>query len=82
MEFVDDVRHFYLDDSGTGPAIEYLVSFLSFCPELARMEHNFHFYIFWCLSLGLIVPNLPAVDLGSGRIGTVDVDLFCVIEPH
>ena len=36
IEFVDDVRHVYLDELGVGPDVEDLVSFLSSCPELSR----------------------------------------------
>ena len=34
VEFIDDVRHAYLDDLGVGPDVEDMVSFLSSCPEL------------------------------------------------
>ena len=81
VEIVDNVRHIYLDDPGTGPAIEDMISFLSSCLDLARREYNFHILSFCCLCLGHFVPSLPRVELGSGRNGTVNVDLSCVIEP-
>ena len=33
MEFVDDVRHVYIEEVGVGPAVEDMISFLSSCPE-------------------------------------------------
>ena len=36
VEFIDDVRHVYLDELGVGPAVEDMVSFLSSCTELSR----------------------------------------------
>ena len=33
VEFVDDVRHNYLDDLNCGPAVEDMVFFLSSCPD-------------------------------------------------
>ena len=38
VEFLDEVRHVYLDELGVGPDVEDLVSFLSSCPELSRRE--------------------------------------------
>ena len=40
VEFMDDVRHVYLDELGVGPDVEDMVSFLSSCPELSRWEHT------------------------------------------
>ena len=81
MKFVDDVRHIYLDNSGTGPATEDMISFLSSSPELARREYTFLVFKRFCLCFGYNFPNLPKVELGSGGIGTFNVDLSCVIEP-
>ena len=36
VEFIDDVRHVYLDELGVGPDVEDMVSFLASCPELLR----------------------------------------------
>ena len=36
VEFIDDVRHVYVDELGVGPDVEDMVSFLSSCPELSR----------------------------------------------
>ena len=81
VEFVHDVRHICLDQSGTGPAFEDMVFFLSVCPELARREYTLHVFDFCCLCLGHTVPNMPRVELGTGQIGTANVDLSCIIEP-
>ena len=73
-------RHIYLDNSGTGPAIEDMVSFLSSCPDLARREYTFYVFKLCCLCLCQIAPSLPKVELGSGRISTGNVDLSCIIQ--
>ena len=36
FQFIDDVRHVYLDELGVGSDVQDMVSFLSSCPELAR----------------------------------------------
>ena len=36
MDFVDNIRHIYLDELICGPAIEHMFSPLSPCPKLAR----------------------------------------------
>ena len=81
LELVDDVRHIYLNDFGTGPAIEDIVFFLSVCTELARREYNLHSFNLFCLCLGHIVQSMPKVELGCSRIGTANVDLSCINEP-
>ena len=77
VEFVDDVRHIYLDEFG----IEDMVFFLSACPDLARRETFLHFFKICCLCLGHIVPSMPKIELASGRISTANVDLSCIFEP-
>ena len=42
VEFVDDLRHVYLDNVISGPVIDDMVTFLSNCPELARRENTLH----------------------------------------
>ena len=39
-EFIDDVRHVYLDEVGVGPDVEDMASFLSSCPELSHREYT------------------------------------------
>ena len=36
VEFIDDLRHAYLDNVISGPVIDDMVTFLANCPELAR----------------------------------------------
>ena len=81
MEFVDGFIHIYLDDFGTGCAIEEKVYFLSAFPELARKEYTLHVFKLCCLCLGLSVPNMPKDELGSGSIGTANVDMSRIIGP-
>ena len=64
VEFVDDVRHVYLDELGVGPAVEDMVSFLSSCPELSRREYTWNIFKLCCLCLGHVSPKLPDVSLG------------------
>ena len=40
VDFMDDVRHVYLNELGVGPDVEDMVSFLSSCPELSRREYT------------------------------------------
>ena len=40
VEFIDDVRHVYLDELGVGPDVEDMLSFLSSCPEMSRREYT------------------------------------------
>ena len=44
VEFIDDVRHVYLDELGVGPHVEDMVSFLSSCPELSRREYTWDLF--------------------------------------
>ena len=66
VEVVDDVRHIYLDDFGTGPAIDDMVSFLSTCPGLARREYTMHVFKQYCVCLSHIFLSMPKVELGYG----------------
>ena len=81
IEFIDDVRHRYLDEVGAGPDVEDMVSFLSSCPELSRREYTWHLFKLCCLCLGHVAPKLPDVSLGSSKVGVTRVDLSSVIEP-
>ena len=63
VEFVDDLRHVYLDNVISGPVIDDMVTFLSNCPELARREYTLHVFKLCCLCLGHICPALPIVGL-------------------
>ena len=40
VEFVDDLRHSYLDKVNSGPVFEGMVTFLANCTELARREYT------------------------------------------
>ena len=81
VEFVDDVRHIYLDDLGVGPAVEDMVSFFSLCPELSRREYTWNLFKLCRLCLGHASPKLPDVSLESSKVGVTSVDLSSVIEP-
>ena len=80
-EFIDDVRHVYLDEVGVGPDVEDMVSFLSSCPELSRREYTWELFKLCCLCLGHVAPNFPVVSLGSSKVGVSRVDLLSVVEP-
>ena len=81
VEFIDDVRHVYLDESGVGPAVEDMVSFLPSCPELSRREYTWELVKLCCLCLGPVYPKLLDVSLGSSKVGVTSVYLSSVIEP-
>ena len=81
IEFIDDVRHVYLDEVGVGPGVEDMVSFLSSCPELSRRGYTWDLFKLCCLCLGHVAPKLPDVSLGSSKVGVTSVDLSSVVEP-
>ena len=81
VEFIDDVRHVYLDELGVGPDVEDMVSFLSSCPELARRGYTWDLFKLCCLCLGHVAPKLPDVSLGSSKVGVTRIDLSSVVEP-
>ena len=81
IEFVDDVRHVYLDELGVRPDVEDMVSFLSSCPKLSRRRYTWDLFKLSCLCLGHIAPKLPDVSLGSSKVGVTSVDLSSILEP-
>ena len=81
VEFVEDLRHVYLDNVISGPFIDDMVTFLSNCRELARREYTLHVFKLCCLCLGHICPALPSVGLNYAMSGVGSVDLYSVIEP-
>ena len=81
IEFVDYLRHVYLDELGVGPDVEDMVSFLSSCPEMSRRRYTWDLFKFSCLCLGHVAPKLPDVSLGSSKVGVTSVDLSSLIEP-
>ena len=81
IEFVDDVRHVYLDELGVGPCVEDMVSFLSSCPEFSRRGYMWDLFKLSCLCLGHVAPKLPDVSLGSSKVGVTSVDLSAILEP-
>ena len=81
IEFVDDVRHVYLNELGVGPDVEDMVSFLSSCPELSRRRYTWDLFKLSCLCLGHVAPKLPDVSLDSSKVGVTSVDLSSVVEP-
>ena len=44
VEFIDDLRHVYLDNVISGPVVDEMVSFLANCLELARREYTLHVF--------------------------------------
>ena len=81
VEFINDVRHVYLDELGVGPDVEDMVSFLSSRPELARRGFTWDLFKLCCLCLGHVAPKLSDVSLGSSKVGVTRVDLSSVIHP-
>ena len=81
IEFVDDVRHVYLDELDVGPDVEDMVSFLSLCPELSRRRYTWDLFKLRCLCLGHVAPKLPDVSLGPSKVGVTSVDLSSILEP-
>ena len=56
VDFIDDVRHVYLDGLGVGPAVEDMVFFLASCPERSRREYTWNFIKLFCLCLDHVSP--------------------------
>ena len=81
IEFIDDVRHVYLDELGVGLNVEDMVAFLSSCPELSRRRYTWDLFKLSCLCLGHVAPKLPDVSLGPNKVGVTSVDLSSVVEP-
>ena len=81
VEFIDDVRHVYLDELGVGPDVEDMVSFLSSCLELSRRDYTWELFKLCCLCLGRVAPKLPDVSLGSSKVGVTIVDMLSLVEP-
>ena len=77
VEFVEDVRHVYLDELGVAPAVEDMVSFLSSCRQLSRREYTWNLFKLCCVCLGHVSPKFPDVSLGSSKVGVTSVDLSC-----
>ena len=80
VEFVDDLRHVYLDNMIRGPMVDDMVTFLAIYPELARREYTLHVFKLCCLCLGYFCPVLPTVGLNYPTSGVDSVDLSSVIE--
>ena len=81
IEFIDDVRHVYLDELGVGPNVEDMVAFLSSCPELSRRRYTWDLFKLSCLCLGHVAPKLPHVSLGTNKVAVTNVDLSSIVEP-
>ena len=81
VEFVDDLRHVYVDKMISGPMVEDIVTFLANYPELARREITLYVFKLRCLCLGHICPVLPTVGLNYRMSGVESVYLSSVIQP-
>ena len=81
VEFVDDLRHVYLDNVISEPVIDDMVTFLSDCPELVRWEYTLHVFKLCCLCLGHVCPALPTVGLSYPMTGLESNNFSSVIEP-
>ena len=81
VEFVDDWRYVYIDDSGRGPEVEDLITFLSQCPELDRLRHTKKMFkkCFLCVSHWTI--NVPYAGLGSQSGNVISPELSSVVHP-
>ena len=55
VEFVDDLRHVYLDNVFSGPVIDDMVIFLANCPELAHRDYTLHVFKLCFCVLGTFV---------------------------
>ena len=81
LELIDDLRFVYLDELHNGPKIEYMVTFLSSCPELSKQGHTSYVLKVCCLCLWHVISEMPNVSLGSPNRIVARVDLADVIEP-
>ena len=81
VEFIDNLRHVYLEKVISGPVIDDMVTFLANCPEMARREYTVHVFKLSCLCLGHICPALPTMGLSYSMSGVESVDLSLVIGP-
>ena len=81
VEFIDDLRHVYLDNVISGPMVDDMVTFLANCPELARREYTLRIFKLCCFCLGHIRPVFPNVGLNYQMNGVESVDFSSVIEP-
>ena len=81
VDFIDDLRHVYLDNVISGPVVDDMVTFLAHCSELARRESTLHVIKLCCLSLGHIFPVLPSTGLSYPMRGKEIVDSSSLIEP-
>ena len=81
VEFIDDLRHVYLDNLISEPMVDDMVNFLANCLDLARREYTLHVFKLCCLCLGHNRPVLPTVGLSYPISGVESVDLSSVIEP-
>ena len=80
-EFLDDVRHLYLDQLRVGLAVEDKISLLSSCPQVSQREYTWNLFKLCCLCLNQVASKLPYFALRSSNVGVTGVDLSCVIEP-
>ena len=69
IDYIDVVRHVYLDELGVGPDVEDMLSFLSSYTEWSRRDYTWDLFKLCCLCLGHVAPKLPDVSLGSGKVG-------------
>ena len=68
VEFIDDVRHVYLDELGVGPDVEDMVSFMSSCPEWSRREYTWELFKLCCLYLGHVALNCLMFRVGRASL--------------
>ena len=80
VEFIDDLRHAYLENVISGPVVDDMVTFFAHCPELAGKEYALDVFRLCCLCLGHICPVLPSVGLSYPMSGIETVDLSSLIE--
>ena len=81
VEFIDDLRHLYLDNVISGPVVDDMDTFPANCPELARREYTLHVFKLCSLGLGHICPVLSAMGLSYSMSEVESVEFSSVIEP-
>ena len=80
-ENVDDLRYVYSDESGRGPEVEDMISFLSHCPELKRRRHTKTLFKMCCLCFNHWSIDLPYVEFVSANPKVVTPNLSSVVRP-
>ena len=79
LEFLDDLRHVYIDEFDNGPEIDDTIVLLSRCPKLERRIHTRMLFIMCWSWLSQNLVRVPYVGLASSKSSNHSVDLSAVI---